>query len=71
MPIQPIWLIFVVNGLDCQCCLAGSSKTDIRVLISSNAMGADYSFDVKKFKFVLPPFFKHIDLSVATLMHLV
>ena len=36
-----------VNGLDWQCCLAGSSKTAPRILIFSNAMGADYSFYVK------------------------
>jgi hypothetical protein len=44
-PIQPIWPIFVVNGLDWQCCLAGSSKTAPRILIFSIAMGADYSFE--------------------------
>ena len=38
---------FVVNGLDWQCCLAGSSKTAPRILIFSIAMGADYSFYVK------------------------
>ena len=25
-PIQPIWPIFIVNGLNWQCCLAGTSK---------------------------------------------
>ena len=35
---------FEVNGLDWQCCLAGSSKTAPRIFIFSIAMGADYSF---------------------------
>ena len=40
-------LIFEVNGLNWQCCLAGSSKTAPRILIFSSAMGAKYSFYVK------------------------
>ena len=40
-------LNFEVNGLDWQCCLAGSSKTAPRILIFSIAMGADYTFYVK------------------------
>ena len=36
---------FSVNGLDWQCCFAGSFKTAPRILISLFAMGADYSFD--------------------------
>ena len=47
MPIWPIWPNFEVNGLDWQCCLAGSSKTAPRILIFSIAMGADHSFYVK------------------------
>ena len=35
-----IWPIFEVNGLDWQCCLAGSSKTAPRILIFSIAMDA-------------------------------
>ena len=46
-PIQPIWLIFAVNGLDWQCCLAGNSKTAPRILIFSTAMGAKHSFLTK------------------------
>jgi hypothetical protein len=45
-PIQPIWLIFAVNGLDWQCCFTGSSKMAHRILIFSIAMGADYSFEL-------------------------
>jgi hypothetical protein len=37
----------VVNGLDWQCCLVGSSKTAPMILIFSIAMGADYSLEVK------------------------
>ena len=36
-----------LNGLDWQCCLAGSSKTAPRILIFLITMGADYSFYVK------------------------
>ena len=46
LPIQPICPIFAVNRLNWQCCLAGSSKTAPRILISSIAMGADYSFEL-------------------------
>ena len=47
LPIWPIWHNFEVNGLEWQCCLAGSSKTAPRILIFSIAMGADCSFYVK------------------------
>ena len=33
------------NGLNWQCCLAGSFKTALRILIFSMAMDADYSFE--------------------------
>ena len=46
-PIQPIWPIFEVNGLDWHCCLAGSSKMAHRIFIFSIAIGADYSYEVK------------------------
>ena len=39
----PIW----PNGLDWQCCLAGSSKTAPRILIFSIAIGVDYTFYVE------------------------
>ena len=44
---SPFGPIFEVNGLDWHCCLAGSSKTAPRILIFSNAIGADYSYEVK------------------------
>ena len=46
VPIQPIWPIFVVDRLNWQCCLAGSSKTAPRILIFSMAKGADYSSEL-------------------------
>ena len=44
LPIQPI---FMVNGLDWQCCLAGSSKTAPRIFIFSIVLSAEYLFYVK------------------------
>ena len=46
LPIQPIWPIFLVDRLNRQCCLAGSSKTAPRILIFSMAMDADYTFEL-------------------------
>ena len=43
LPIQSIHLENSPNGLNWQCCLAGSSKTAPRILIFSIAMGANYS----------------------------
>ena len=63
LPIQPI---YHKNGLNWQCCLAGSSKTAPRILIFSIAMGADYSFEVKNIEIWGPTFFKHNNSSVAT-----
>jgi hypothetical protein len=48
----------VVNELDWQCYLAGSSKTASRILIFSIAMGADYSFEVKNIEIWAHTFFK-------------
>ncbi len=44
---SPFGPIFEENGLDWQCYLADSSKTAPRILISSIAMGTDYSYEVK------------------------
>ena len=52
------WAYFEVNGLDWQCCLAGSSQTAPRILIFSIAMGADYSFYVKTIETHARAFFK-------------
>ena len=65
LPIQPI---FEVNGLDWHCCLACSSKTAPRNLISSIAMVSDYSFDVKNIDIWAPAFFKHNNSFIATVM---
>ena len=56
LPIQPIWPILVVNWLDWQCCLAGSSKTAPRILLFSIAMGADYSFGLMSIETYAPQF---------------
>jgi hypothetical protein len=66
LPIQPIWPIFEINGLNWHCCLAGSSKTAIRILIFSIAMVTDYSFDVKYIDIWVPAFFKHTNSFIAT-----
>ena len=66
LPIQPIYLENGPNGLNWQCCLAGSSKTNPRILIFSIAMGADYSFEMKNIEILVPTFFKHNNSSVAT-----
>ena len=69
MPIQPIYLKDGPNGLNWQCCLAGSSKRAPRILIFSIAMCADYSFDVKNIEIWVPTFFKHNNSSVATMRY--
>jgi len=47
LPIQPILPIFLVNGPNWPCYLAGSSKTAPMILIFSIVLGAEYSFYVK------------------------
>ena len=44
---SPFGPIFEVNGLDWQYYLAGSSKTAHRTLISSIAIDANYSYEMK------------------------
>ena len=60
-----IWPNFEVNGLDWQCCLAGSSKTAPRILIFSIAMGADNSFYVKSIATYTPTFIGYIITVLA------
>ena len=62
----PIWPIFEVNGLDWQCYLAGSSKTAPMILIFSIAIGADYSFDIKKGFSIAPAFSLHKNFGIAS-----
>jgi len=59
-----------VNGLDWQCCLAGGSGTAPRILIFSIAMGADYSYEVKKIEIWAPAFYKHNNSFIATMTSL-
>ena len=46
LPIQPIHRENEPNGLNWQCCLAGSFKTAPTIWIFSIAMGAHYSFEL-------------------------
>jgi hypothetical protein len=57
--IWPIWPIFEVNGLDWQCCLAGSSKTASRIFIFSIILGAEYSFYMKSIATYAPTFLEY------------
>jgi hypothetical protein len=66
VPIQPIYLKNVPNGLNWHCCLAGSSQTASRILIFSIAMVADYSFDMKNIDIWAPAFFKLNNSFIAT-----
>ena len=69
-PIQPIWPIFVVNRLNWQCCLAGSSKTALSILIFSMAMGADYSFELISIETYAPQFIGHNKLFLGSVFKL-
>ena len=66
LAIWPIWPNFEVNGLDWQCCSAGSSKTAPRILIFSIAMDADYSFCVKSIAPFALTFLGYIILVLAS-----
>ena len=66
LPIQPIWPIFVMNGLNWQCYIAGRFKTATRILIFSIGMDAHYSFEVKNIEIWVPAFYKHNNSSAAT-----
>ena len=54
--IQPIYQEVGQNGLNWQCCLAGSSKTAPRILIISMAKDADYKFELISIKTCAPQF---------------
>ena len=66
LPIQPIWPIFLVDRLNWQCCLAGSSKTAPRILIFSMAMGADYAFELVFNETCAPQFNGHNNSFLAS-----
>ena len=59
---------FEVNGLDWQCCLAGSSKRAPRILIFSIAMGAEYVSYVKSIATFAPTFYGYINSVLASVM---
>ena len=59
LPIQPIHRENGPNWLNWQCCLAGNSKTALRILIFSIAMGADYSFELISIETYAPQFIGH------------
>ena len=58
--------IFEVNGLDWQCCLAGSSKTAPRIFIFSIVLGAKYLFYVKSIETHARAFLTLNILSIGT-----
>ena len=60
---QPIYLKIGPNWPNWQCCIAGSSKSAPRILISSIAMGADYTFYVKNIETHARTFFT-LNISV-------
>ena len=60
---MPIWPDFEVNGLDWQCCLAGSSKTAPFFKI---VLGAEYLSYVKSIEAHARAFFKVIIFSIGT-----
>ena len=68
LPIQPIWPIFLVDRLNWQCCLAGSSKTAHRILIFSMAMGADYSSELIFNETCAPQFNGRNDFFLASVI---
>ena len=57
---------FGPNGLNLQCCLAGSFKTAPSILIFSIATGADYSFDIKSGFSIAPAFSLHNNFDIAS-----
>ena len=62
----PVWPNFEVNGLDWQCCLAGSSKTAPRVLIFSIVLGAECLSYLKSIETHARAFLTLIILSIGT-----
>ena len=56
------------NGLNWQCCLAGSSKMAPRILIFSITIGADYSFDIKSGFSIAPAFSLHNNFDIASVI---
>ena len=67
--IQPIHHENGPNGLNWQCCLAGSSKTAPRILVFSMAMGADYSFELISIETYAPQFIGHNKFFLGSVIH--
>ena len=61
---------FEFNGLDWQCCLAGSSKRAPKILIFSIAIGSEYSSCVKSIATFAPTFFGYIISVLASVVRL-
>ena len=59
LPIQPIHRKNGPNGMNWQCCLAGSCKMAPTISVFSIAMGADYSFELLSIVHSVPQFFMH------------
>ena len=62
-PIRPS---FEVNGLDLQCCLAGSSKMAPRIFTLSVVLGAEYLPYMKSIETYARAFLTLIILSLGT-----
>ena len=58
-----------VNGLDWQCCLAGSSKTAPRILFFSMAMDAHYSFWLISIETYAPQYKRLNKSFLGSVMH--
>ena len=59
---------FEVNGLDWQCCLAGSSKTAPRIFIFSIALSAEYLSYVKSIETHARAFLTLIILAIGRVL---
>ena len=59
---------FEVNGLDWQCCLAGSSKTAPRIFIFSIVLGAECLSYLKSIETHARAFFKVIFFSIGSVI---
>ena len=60
---------FEVNGLDWQCCLAGSSKTAPRIFIFSIVLGAECLSYLKSIETHARTFFKVIIFSIGSVVN--
>ena len=66
---SPFGLLIEVNGLDWQCCLAGSSKTAPRIFMFSIVLGAEYSFYLKSIATYAPAFLGYNNSALARVNH--